>query len=367
MAQILKVHVIMGVYFRDICVLTVKIGLFWCLSITVALLVPTGPAYAQNEGDQFEHTMRSLTPNEEFFREVRLTAEPEGVLVLVNMELAAALGFDTSNLNLLSQRILEMFSLNIAEKGAVKGIATYYVFAENRRRGDGRAVILREKQIELEAGEILYLDIQVKGVGQTGINDLDGRQTLREAVHSFMVSDRSIREGIDSTGDLAVIKIPGEKDGESQAITGRVGNLFRVAHTMAQNDDFDRHHMMVRYLVNRSLGLSQKTRLTADNLVRYVESFVGVLAEDTARAMDIYFEHRMLHESNVTSSGGSIDFGTARFLSDYKADEKTTIWHKVLMKTNITRLLIGLGFKKYSQESGSLPVEIDLSIPTVFT
>jgi nicotinate-nucleotide adenylyltransferase len=266
-------------------------------------------------------------------------------LVLFNSRLAQALGLDLpSDPAELERVILERFAYVIAKKGEPSErawMATYYQDSNGKEkgeaRGDGRA--LWSGEIELRPNQknnhdVFPIDVVVKGVGQTPLawtnhddpGHKDGLQSLREAVHSFIMSEANDRNELNTTMDLAVIEIPvAKKDKhsgqqENAALTVRVGEQTRIAHLRYWADRPTEFKKLFDYVVNRALHRPQETPIQTGDYDLYIQKLATNLADEAARYYDLHAVHASPTPGNRTTSGATIDLGTFRYLDTHHAD-----------------------------------------------
>jgi uncharacterized protein YdiU (UPF0061 family) len=263
--------------------------------------------------------------------------------------------FDGARLALLNSRALEylkILGLNVPDdpqelakwftsqlavhvdpkgKSKRKMIATRYQDSDTKdpgeALGDGRAVLSGELQLRGAHGEIIYLDILLKGIGITPLAwsnhedplHKDGFQSMDEAAHSFVQSEASYQNGSLGTIDLAVIELPFLRPGNdgkmiSAAITIRLGTQTRLAHLRYFVDQPKKFAQIYEYSVKRDLGLSLDTKVTAKVVDQHLKQFSERLASEAAFYYDMHAVHGSPTMGNRTTNGGGIDFGTFRYL-----------------------------------------------------
>ena len=306
------------------------------------LLAVVRPLFCPEAGlakdvDAFESNAEQLTNGEHSYATLGpdfytmsppMSPAPGARLVLLDWDTVRLLGLNGDDLDLVERTINKKFALTTTTTPTAKSyLATNYNDNMNKGpgHGDGRAFLAGEVSIPLSDGRVIRLDVMIKGSGRTKPGWRDGLLSLREAVHDFLTSKRNVRQQLDSTIDLGVIALGGQKyvEGEKDPVpTGlliRVGQQMRPAHLGGQGDSPENSRKMLEYLVRKNLGLAMDHPVGVDEIKKYVIGFVTNLAEEGARADDLGFSHGMMHPSNLTTSGGSIDFGTSRQMDGYHA------------------------------------------------
>ena len=217
-------------------------------------------------------------------------------------------------------------------------IATRYLDSKEKKPGealgDGHAVWSGEIINTLPDGKLAYIDIILKGIGQTPLawtnhdnpEHSDGLQTTNEAVHSYLMSEINWRNNLDSTIDLAVIEIPIKKiekrSGEFTkcAITVRVGAQTRLAHLSYWADDYPHFKKIRDFVVKRDLGLKLDFEISTKHIQEYLEKLTDNLADEVARYFDLNAVHGSPTMGNRTTRGSTIDLGTFRYLDAHHID-----------------------------------------------
>jgi len=284
---------------------------------------------------------------------------PDARLVLFNREIAAQLGFtDPADYATLQKEIVDAFAWTVAgegEKAERTFMATRYQDsgrkAPGEALGDGRAVWTGELRIKTNDGRILYVDVTMKGVGQTPLAWLnhsdplhkDGLQSMEEAVHSFLMSEINLRNGLDSTADLAVIELPllkkDKHTGEvtKAALTVRVGNQTRSAHYRYFSDEPENFAKILKYCVTRDLGLPLGTEIGDRQISDYLHMYATNLAEEAAKYYDLHAVHASPTPGNRTTRGATIDLGTFRYL-DAQHGEYTYLFDRLKLANQTSQL-----------------------------
>lgn len=290
-----------------------------------------------------KHSLQDL--GKDFYVNVPVKRIEGARLVLFNYRAARQLGLQLpDDPQQLEKMILENFAFTVSdEKSADKTwMATYYQDSGGKgpgeARGDGRA--LWSGEMLLKQGNVnKYIDFVLKGVGQTPLAWLnhsdpghkDGWQSMREAVHAFIMSEVNYRNELDTTVDLAVIEIPVEKKDkhtgkvENSAITLRVGEQTRTAHFRYWSDNAKKFEKIFDYAVKRGLGFSPKMNFKNESEAHqyremFLQHFATRLADEAARYYDLHAVHSSPTPGNRTSSGATIDLGTFRYLDSHHAN-----------------------------------------------
>jgi uncharacterized protein YdiU (UPF0061 family) len=279
------------------------------------------------------HSFRRL--GRDFLVDIPMKRIQGARLVLFNHRLAKQLGLKVpSDPQKLEQLILNRFAweVDLTGRSSKTFFATYYQDSDTKdfgeARGDGRMVWTGEIEQDLPEGKKGYLDVTLKGMGQTPLAWVnnpdqfhsDGLQGMDEAVHSFIFSEAAVRNQLDSTVDLAVIELPITKRvtytkvPRPAAITVRVGNQTRLAHL--RNFGGQPHHFerIFEYVMHRDLGLALHKPIRKEHVDRFFRQFVDNLADETARYYDLHAVHGSTTAGNRTTQGSTIDMATFHFL-----------------------------------------------------
>ena len=285
-----------------------------------------------------EHSFRTLGP--EFSVEVPVEPEPGAHLALFNYEMAKDLGIETpTEWEELQRAIVERFAVKVSKKPTGKNFfATYYQDSnekgEGSAQGDGRALWTGEMVFQLKSGKRIYLDIVAKGIGQTPLawtnhpdpTHGDGWLTSGEAVSSFVQSEAMRRSGFSTTADLAVLvlnrtKLDSRTGQQTQcAISIRVGNQTRLAHFRYHQDNPKNMRNLLRYTVNRDLGMPIDHPLSGELIETYLDQLAQKLGADAARYFDAHLVMTSPTLGNRTTNGSTIDVASVEFLPSYFAD-----------------------------------------------
>jgi uncharacterized protein YdiU (UPF0061 family) len=258
-------------------------------------------------------------------------------LVLFNFEAAKALGLELpDDPKLLEQLVLEQFAYMIDANGTAdkQWFATYYQDSSSKAageaRGDGRALWTGELPLTDGQGNI---DVMVKGIGVTPLawsnhsdpSHKDGLQSMREAVHSFVMSELNRLNELNSTIDLAVIEIPTTKTDhrgrqEKASLTIRVGEQTRMAHLKFWSDSKKGFSAVFDFVIRRALHMKFDAPVSQAQRDQYLRTVAINLADEAARYYDLHAVHGSPTAGNRTSSGATIDLGTFRYLDAHHSE-----------------------------------------------
>ncbi len=281
------------------------------------------------------HSFRQL--GEEFYVPLSMRKVEGAKVVLINERVAQMLGLETpEDITKFEKIIIDQFAYMVdpeatAEtEGTKQWFATRYQDshskAEGEAHGDGRASWAGELVLDTSDGNKRHVDFVLKGTGQTPLawtnhtqaTHKDGMQGLKEAVHSYIISEANAQNQLDTTVDLAVIKLPMkrlDKQGNEvfTAITVRVGNQTRLAHLRYFTDDQSQFKRIFHYILKRDLNLSEGTQIEKAHVDKYLKQFTENLADEMARYYDLHVTHGSPTAGNRTTAGSSIDLSTMRY------------------------------------------------------
>jgi uncharacterized protein YdiU (UPF0061 family) len=255
-------------------------------------------------------------------------------LLLFSQYAADRLGLSLpSDPKALEKLVLSKFAWVVDPKSKTMMMATRYLDTDVKEKGsaigDGRVVWSGEFVMMNKEGKPVVLDVTLKGVGPTPLAwthhedplHKDGFQSRSEAVHSFIHSNAAVRNGIDSTLDLAVIELPFERVDPYQNgklvkadLTVRVGSQFRLAHLRYFTDDPKAFKKLIEYLIRRDAGLADDAPVGQTEVENYLRSYAKNLAEESARLYDLHAVHGSPTVGNRTFRGSTIDTGTFFYL-----------------------------------------------------
>ena len=260
-------------------------------------------------------------------------------VVLINERVARMLGMTTpSDIKDFQKIILDHFAYMVDKSGVKQGdqkkwFATRYQDSHKKEEGaalgDGRAAWAGELVLNPNddtGGTKRHVDVVLKGIGQTPLawtnhgeeTHKDGLQGLKDAIHSFVISEANAQNQLDTTVDLAVIKLPIkrlDKNGNEAvtAITVRVGNQTRLAHLRYFTDRPQQFSRIFRYIIKRDLGMAEDAHVKTSDVDRFLRKFTENLAEEMASYYDLHITHGSPTPGNRTTSGSSIDLSTMRY------------------------------------------------------
>ncbi|MCR9204581.1 MAG: protein adenylyltransferase SelO family protein [Halobacteriovoraceae bacterium] len=299
-------------------------------------------------------------------------------VVLINERVAKLLGLMTEeDKKSFQEKILREFAYMVDPEGDLSTsekvwFATRYQDSKDKgdgdARGDGRAAWSGEQIVggNGEGKAKRHVDYVLKGTGQTPLawtnhtqeTHKDGLQGLKEAIHSFIISEANGGNQLDTTIDLAVIKLPIKrlsKDGEEvyTAITLRVGNQTRLAHLRYFTDNPSQFEKIFHYILRRDLAISSSEKITEEHVERYLKMFTENLAEEMARYYDLYVTHGSPTPGNRTTLGSSIDLSTMRYHEAFHGDYRYLGGMKMAnqeehLKTYVRSLFVYMAQAKYS-------------------
>ena len=305
----------------------------------------TSSAFSQSwdEMSSGEHSLREA--GSEFVVEVPVQRIDGAKLLLFNERVAKQLGLEVpGDWAELEKMILEKFAYVVAKSRrdgdpSKKWFATYYQDGEGRKkgdaRGDGRALWSGELKAK-NGNRVVTIDVVLKGIGQTPLawtnhadpGHKDGLQNIREAIHSFIMSEANAQNNLNTTVDLAVIELPILKKDkysgkeEKTAITIRVGEQLRTAHFVYWYDKPEKMQKLSNYVIKRVLGLGENERVNAEHRRKYFDLLAENLADEAARYLDLFIVHGSPTAGNRTISGATIDLGTFKYLDAHHVGYK---------------------------------------------
>ena len=337
------------------------------------------------KASQGEHSFKAL--GDEFLVPLKMKKVEGAKLSLFNERVAKQLGFHTPESRAeLEKLVLENFSYMVSddqsEHAEKEWFATKYQDSKTKTEGgamgDGRAGWSGHIPVKLENGDILEVDVVVKGIGPTPLawinhsdaGHSDGLQSIDKAIHSFVVSEANAKNNLDTTVDLAVIELPikkvNTKSGEEipAALTIRVGHQTRNAHLRFHYDSPENFKKIFEYIVRRDLNLDGDVEIDKSIAKKFLRQYTMNLAEENAYYYDLMITHGSLTAGNRTTKGSSIDLSTMRYHSGHHAkfkhtkNKSTMGGQKEKLKVYIKNLIvymrkseIGFGFGKATRES----------------
>ena len=263
---------------------------------------------------QLENTYARLP--ERFFARCKPTAVAAPSLVAWNAQLAAKLGFDTTDMS--PDQLARLWSGNQLPDGA-EPIAMAYAGHQFGgfvpQLGDGRALLLGE----VVDSQGLRSDIQLKGAGRTPFSrGGDGRAALGPVLREYLISECMHALGVPTTRALAAVST-GEPVIRDKVLPGAV--LTRVARShvrvgtfqhFAARGDNEALQTLVDYLVDRH-GLEPAPSAAAAVL----QHAITAQAHLVARWASVGFIHGVMNTDNTSIIGETIDFGPCAFMDVY--------------------------------------------------
>ena len=280
------------------------------------------------------HRFRQL--GDEFYVPLKMKKVEGAKVVLLNERMAKMLGLTTpEDLQEFEKIIIDQFAYMVDAEGTEvantkEWFATRYQDSQTKNvgdaQGDGRASWAGELLLDTSDGKKRNVDFVLKGTGQTPLawtnhtqtTHKDGMQGLKEAVHSYIISEANAQNQLDTTVDLAVIKLPLkrlDKEGNEvfTAITLRVGNQTRLAHLRYFTDSPDQFKRIFHFILRRDLGLNENAVIEKRHIDQFLKQFTDNLADEMARYYDLHVTHGSPTPGNRTTVGSSIDLSTMRY------------------------------------------------------
>jgi protein adenylyltransferase len=268
-----------------------------------------------NIGFNFDNSYITLSQNL-----YRLT-EPEAIsnpaLLILNEQLAAELGLNTSDIS--DDDLAALFSGQNLPEGAQTISQAYagHQFGNFTNLGDGRAHLLGEHVTP--AGQ--RVDIQFKGSGRTPYSRRgDGRAALGPMLREYIISEALYALGLPTTRSLAVTTT-GEAVFRQTVSAGAV--LTRVASShirvgtfqyLAADGDLKGVKQLADYVINRHYSHLEKLQNPYLELLKEVMSRQIQLVTDWMR---VGFIHGVMNTDNMAISGETIDYGPCAFMDVY--------------------------------------------------
>jgi uncharacterized protein YdiU (UPF0061 family) len=252
---------------------------------------------------------------EAFYTKVSLNPVEGPKTIVVNEELAKALGLNLENL-----KNDAVFAGNTAPPGGEPLAQAYagHQFGNFTMLGDGRAILLGE-QITPQ-GE--RFDIQLKGSGRTPYSrGGDGRAALGPMLREYIISEAMHGLGIPTTRSLAVV-ITGEPVYRETELKGAILTRVAASHLRVGTFEFATH---VR-------GKGDELKALADYAIKrhypeaagedqpYLALLKGVIKQQAALIAKWQlagFIHGVMNTDNMTISGETIDYGPCAFMDTY--------------------------------------------------
>ena len=251
-----------------------------------------------------------------FYAEWQGAVAPAPEVILVNVDLADALGLDADALKVSADAL----SGSKAPEGATPlamAYAGHQFGGFSPQLGDGRALLL---------GEILdtngdRFDLHLKGSGRTPFSrGGDGKAVLGPVLREYLMGEAMHALGIPTTRALAATTT-GEavhREGTKQgAVLARIASSHLRVGTFqffAARKEWDK----VRQLTNYAIARHDPDLNDADD--KYL-TFLKRVAKRQASLVAIWlhvgFVHGVMNTDNVTISGETIDYGPCAFVDAY--------------------------------------------------
>ncbi|MDP2246548.1 MAG: YdiU family protein [Nitrosomonadales bacterium] len=270
---------------------------------------------AAQPGWHFDNSYTTLPSS--FYVRQQATKVHAPQLVLLNHELAEALGLDAHSL---SENVGALiFSGNQSPVGAEPLAQAYagHQFGHFTLLGDGRALLLGE-QIAPDGNRY---DIQLKGSGPTAYSRRgDGRAALGPMLREYIISEAMHALGIPTTRSLAVVAT-GEAVYREVALPGAILTRVAASHIRvgtfqyaATLGDLDAVQTLADYTIKRHfpelLDKEQPYLALLDAVIERQASLI-------AKWMHVGFIHGVMNTDNMAISGETIDYGPCAFMDSY--------------------------------------------------
>ena len=187
----------------------------------------------------------------------------------------------------------------------------------NPQLGDGRAIYLGE----LGLGDDGFLDIQLKGSGQTPYSrNGDGRAALGPVLREYLLSEAMHKLGVPTTRALAAVTT-GEEVAREQLLPG--GIITRAASSFIRVGSFQYFQMQedvvsVKALADYVIERNYPEVSDAPNpYTALLEAVVLRQASLIAQWMQYGFIHGVMNTDNMSIAGETIDYGPCAFMDFY--------------------------------------------------
>jgi len=243
---------------------------------------------------------------------------PDPKIIVLNTELANALGLDVASLN--EAEIAALLSGGYSPTGFepfAQAYAGHQFGGFSPQLGDGRALLLAE----VIAADDQRFDIHLKGSGRTVFSRRgDGKAVIGPVLREYILGEAMHRLGVPTTRALAVT-CTGESIMRDRMLPGAV--LARVASShirvgtfqfVALKGDLSKLKVLADYAIERHYPQLQG----CDNpYLSLLESVCHKQALLMAQWMSIGFVHGVMNTDNITISGETIDYGPCAFLDAF--------------------------------------------------
>jgi uncharacterized protein YdiU (UPF0061 family) len=253
-----------------------------------------------------------------FYELRKPTPVAQPALIKFNSELGAELGLKADDHD--RELLASLFSGNLIHETSEPLAMAYagHQFGHfNPQLGDGRAIYLGE----LELAEGGYLDIQLKGSGQTRYSrNGDGRAALGPVLREYLVSEAMHKLDVPTTRALAAVST-GEQVAREQLLPG--GIITRAASSFIRVGSFQYFQMQedvasVKALADYVITRNYPGVADAENpYTALLEAVVLRQADLIAQWMQVGFIHGVMNTDNMSIAGETIDYGPCAFMDFY--------------------------------------------------
>lgn len=243
---------------------------------------------------------------------------PDPRLLVLNVPLAAELGFDSKSLRTTQgSRLLTGTSLPPGATPVAQAYSGHQFGGFSPRLGDGRALLLGE--ICDPAGGIH--DLHLKGSGRTPFaRGGDGLAAVGPMLREYLISEAMHALGIPTTRALAVVAT-GRQVRRETLLPGAV--LARVAGSHLRVGSFQFAQTtgdvgLIRRLADHALARHYPDAAHSER--PYLALFEAVMAAQAALVaqwMLVGFVHGVMNTDNMTISGETIDYGPCAFMDAF--------------------------------------------------
>ena len=269
-------------------------------------------------GLKFDNSYAHLP--EHFYTRIHPTPVPAPELVIMNHDLASALGLMPGNMS--DDQLTALFSGNALPDDA-EPIAQAYAghqFGHFTQLGDGRAHLIGE-HITPDGSRV---DIQLKGSGQTPYARRgDGRAALGPMLREYIISEAMHALNIPTTRSLAVVTT-GESAYRETALTGAILTRIATSHIrvgtfeyFSVRQDVNGLKTLADYTIHRHYPHLEKSDQPYLDLIQTVMERQIALIVNWLR---VGFIHGVMNTDNTTISGETIDYGPCAFMDAYAPD-----------------------------------------------
>ncbi|HHY10406.1 MAG TPA: YdiU family protein [Firmicutes bacterium] len=260
-----------------------------------------------------------------FYTYTEPTPVSDPKIVLLNEELAAALGLNAAGLRTKEGTLILAGNKSPADSKPLAQAYAGHQFGHFTMLGDGRALLIGE-QITPQGQRY---DLQLKGAGPTPFSRSgDGRATLGPMLREYIISEAMHALKIPTTRGLAVVTT-GEAVRREENLPGailtraakshlRVGT-FQYAAAWGSKKDLT---ALADYAINRhypDLKGADKFRL-------FFRRVIQAQASLAAKWMLVGFIHGVMNTDNMAISGETIDYGPCAFMDTF---DPTTVFSSI--------------------------------------